>query len=186
MATLLALDFDCTLASREINFDADLWASMLESGFGGADRVQALDALFSEFLLPSVSRPWRLLVLGTCLGIFSAVYTTVGGMAAVVRTDIVQCGLMLIGGAVLTWAAISRAGGWGEVTAAAEPVGLLSVHLPADHPVLPWTGTTALYLIGLNYWGSNQVILQRALAARSLWDAQLGLLVGGCLKFVTG
>lgn len=48
MAALLALDFDCTLASREINFDADLWASMLESGFGGADRVQALDALFSE------------------------------------------------------------------------------------------------------------------------------------------
>eukprot|EP01045_Picozoa_sp_COSAG04_P011850 COSAG04_NODE_776_length_10398_cov_2.756870_10_plen_500_part_00 len=145
-----------------------------------------LDALFSEFLLPSVSQPWRLLILGTGLGIFSAVYTTVGGMAAVVRTDIVQCGLMLIGGAVLTSAAISRAGGWSEVESAAGPAGLLSVHLPADHPVLPWTGTTALYLIGLNYWGSNQVILQRALAARSLRDAQLGLLVGGCLKFITG
>ena len=52
--------------------------------------------------------------------------------------------------------------------------------------MLPWTGTTALYLIGLNYWGSNQVILQRALAARSLRDAQLGLLGGGCLKFITG
>lgn len=48
MARLLALDFDCTLAAREINFDADLWADMRVAGFGGVDRVQALDALFSE------------------------------------------------------------------------------------------------------------------------------------------
>ena len=39
-------------------------------------------------------------------------------------------------------------------------------------------------LLNLNYWGANQVILQRALAAKSLWHAQVGLLVGGVLKYV--
>ncbi len=145
-----------------------------------------LDALFAQFLFAGAERTLRLLLLGAGLGVFSAVYTAVGGMAAVVRTDVLQCLLMLGGGVVLTVAALMRAGGWANVTQTAGPAGLLSVHLPADHPVLPWTGTTALFLIGLNYWGANQVVLQRALAARSLRDAQLGLLVGGCLKFCTG
>jgi len=145
-----------------------------------------LDALFADYLLPRTDRPLRLLILGAGLGVFSAIYTAVGGMAAVVRTDVLQCLLMLGGGIVLTLAALARAGGWGQVAETAGPAGLFSVHLAADHAVLPWTGTTALYLIGLNYWGANQVVLQRALAARSLRDAQLGLLVGGCLKFCTG
>jgi SSS family solute:Na+ symporter len=42
-----------------------------------------------------------------------------------------------------------------------------------------------MLLLNLNYWGANQVILQRALAARSLRDAQLGLLAGGVLKYLT-
>jgi len=39
-------------------------------------------------------------------------------------------------------------------------------------------------LMHIQYWGANQVILQRALAARSLKDAQLGLVVGGFLKYI--
>ena len=38
--------------------------------------------------------------------------------------------------------------------------------------------------LNLNYWGANQVILQRALAARDLRQAQIGLLVGGALKYL--
>ena len=73
-----------------------------------------------------------------------------GGMAAVVRTDVMQCLLMLGGGLVLSFAALNRAGGWqalADTRDSDSESGLLSVHLPADHPVLPWTGTTALYLL---------------------------------------
>jgi len=41
-----------------------------------------------------------------------------------------------------------------------------------------------MLLLNLNYWGCNQVILQRALAAKNLKEAQIGLLVGGVLKYV--
>ena len=49
---------------------------------------------------------------------------------------------------------------------------------------MPWTALIGMNLLNLNYWGANQVILQRALAAKSLRHAQVGLLVGGVLKFV--
>ena len=45
------------------------------------------------------------------------------------------------------------------------------------HQQLPWLGILAMNLLNLQYWGCNQVILQRSLAARSLKDAQIGLLV---------
>ena len=61
---------------------------------------------------------------------------------------------------------------------------LMHLHLPRDHPTIPWTALIGMNLLNLNYWGANQVILQRALAAKSLRDAQVGLLVGGVLKYV--
>jgi SSS family solute:Na+ symporter len=82
---------------------------------------------------------------------------------------------------VLTVLAVRELGGWRELA----DTGLMHLHLPADHPRLPWTAIGAMLLLNLNYWGANQIILQRALAARSLRDAQLGLLAGGVLKYVT-
>ena len=61
----------------------------------------------------------------------------------------------------------------------------MHLHLPRDHPTIPWTALIGMNLLNLNYWGANQVILQRALAAKSLRHAQVGLLVGGVLKYVT-
>jgi SSS family solute:Na+ symporter len=61
----------------------------------------------------------------------------------------------------------------------------MHLHLPNSHPQLPWLGIITMNLLNLQYWGCNQVILQRSLAARSLRDAQVGLLVGGFFKLVT-
>ena len=60
----------------------------------------------------------------------------------------------------------------------------MHLHLPRDHATMPWTALIGMSLLNLNYWGANQVILQRALAAKNLRHAQVGLLVGGVLKYV--
>ena len=141
----------------------------------------AADALFpAQTALIHAEPAVRIMVMMAALGVFSAAYTWLGGLTAVVRTDAVQFVLLVGGGAVLTVLAVREAGGWGAM----RDSGLLHLHLPADHPKLPWTAIGAMLLLNLNYWGSNQVILQRALAARSLRDAQLGLLAGGVLKYV--
>jgi SSS family solute:Na+ symporter len=76
---------------------------------------------------------------------------------------------------------VNKLGGWDQLYVQTD---LMHLHLPADHPKLPWTAIGAMLLLNLNYWGSNQIILQRALAAKSVRHAQVGLLASGVLKYV--
>ena len=117
------------------------------------------------------------------LGSFSAVYTWFGGLGAVVKTDVVQFVLLLGGGITVAWLAVDHLGGFGELQRTAGDK--LHLHLPNSHQQLPWLGIIAMNLLNLQYWGCNQVILQRSLAARSLRHAQIGLLTGGFFKFLT-
>ncbi len=147
--------------------------------FWGAYAVNALFADQIAFLGPDPVVRIMLMMVG--LGLFSATYTYLGGLRAVVRTDAVQFVLLVGGGFILLFAALDKLGGWSQLYAQTD---LMHLHLPADHPKLPWTAIGAMLLLNLNYWGSNQIILQRALAARSVRDAQIGLLASGVLKYV--
>ena len=60
----------------------------------------------------------------------------------------------------------------------------MHLHLPADHPTLPWTHLFGLFLLNINYWCANQTVMQRALAAKSVGHAQVGLLAGGLIKYL--
>jgi len=145
----------------------------------------SLEVLFGEQLgaviggAPEV----RIAVMIVLLGAISALYTRHGGLGAVVRTDVVQFILLLGGGLTITMLAVRELGGW---SAFDTLVGhRMHLHLPNTHDKLPWLGIVTMHLLNLQYWGCNQVILQRSLAARSLRHAQVGLLVGGGFKFLT-
>jgi SSS family solute:Na+ symporter len=60
----------------------------------------------------------------------------------------------------------------------------MHLHLPADHPTLPWTHVFGLFLLNINYWCANQTVMQRSLAAKNLRQAQIGLMAGGVMKYV--
>ena len=121
-------------------------------------------------------------VLIVGIGLFVGAYTLYGGLSAVVRTDVLQFAVLTAGGLVVLAASLGAAGGYGALYDRVPR--LMTLHLPADHPKLPWTAILGMLLLNLNYWGANQAVLQRSLAARSLADAQRGLLVGGVLKYV--
>jgi len=142
----------------------------------------AADLVFSDYLtFISEDRITRVGILLAALGIFSATYTYFGGLAAVVRTDIVQFAILTIGGTVVLLTSIYHLGGWSELYVKTPE--LMHLHLPADHPKLPWTAVFGLFLLNINYWCANQSVIQRSLAARSLRDAQVGLMVGGVMKY---
>lgn len=143
----------------------------------------AVEGVFGDllgFLGPDRNTRMIGLILG--LGTFSAIYTALGGMRAVVRTDWIQFGLLLGGGLLLAGLALHELGGPAKLWT--HTGDLMHLHLPAEHPTIPWTALLGMNLLNLNYWGANQIILQRALAARDLRQAQIGLLVGGALKYV--
>ncbi len=102
----------------------------------------AVNALFSEQIQFIHHDPaTRVMIMMVFLGAFSATYTYLGGLRAVVRTDAVQFVLLIGGGFVLLFAALNRLGGWGQLY---EQTTLMHLHLPADHPKLPWTAIGAM------------------------------------------
>ena len=143
----------------------------------------AIDGIFNNQMAVLNSDPMvRLGIIIVATGVFSAVYTYLGGLRAVVRTDIVQLVLVVVGGLITLSAAIHHLGGWSSLWTSTGD--LMHLHLPQDHETLPWVGLFGMFLLNLNYWGANQIILQRALAAKNLRHAQIGLLVGGALKYL--
>ncbi len=154
----------------------------------------AAELVFGEyFAFISEERVIRAGVILVFLGVFSAIYTYLGGLAAVVKTDIIQFSILLLGGIVITLVAVHHLGGWSALYNGTyllkwgdgymEVDHLMHLHLPGDHPKLPWTFMFGLFLLNINYWCANQTVVQRSLAARSLKEAQVGLMVGGLMKY---
>ena len=145
-------------------------------GAYAADRVFGAQLAFLHS-----DRMLRIGILIIFLGGFSALYTYLGGLGAVVKTDVVQFFVLLFGGIAVLWVAINALGGWEMLyTKTADKMHL---HLPMQHETLPWTHLFGLFFLNINYWCANQTVIQRALAAKNIREAQTGLLVGGLLKY---
>ena len=143
----------------------------------------AAELVFGEQLLVLHSnRIVRIAILILILGIFSAIYTYLGGLSAVVKTDIIQFSVLIIGGIVVCFTAVNQLGGWEQLYI--KTPDRMHLHLPSDHPTLPWTHLFGLFLLNINYWCANQTVMQRALAAKSIAHAQAGLLAGGLIKYM--
>ena len=143
----------------------------------------AAEMVFSEQLLFLHSnRIVRIGILIFSLGVFSAIYTYLGGLNAVVKTDIIQFLILLTGGAIVCYFSINALGGWEQLYIKTPEK--MHLHLSSDHPVLPWTHLLGLFFLNINYWCANQSIMQRAIAAKNLSHAQSGLMIGGFLKYL--
>jgi len=143
----------------------------------------AAEMVFSEQLLFLHSnRIVRIGILIFSLGVFSAIYTYLGGLNAVVKTDIIQFLILLSGGAIVCYFSINALGGWEQLYIKTPEK--MHLHLSSDHPVLPWTHLLGLFFLNINYWCANQSIMQRAIAAKNLSHAQSGLMIGGFLKYL--
>jgi SSS family solute:Na+ symporter len=143
----------------------------------------AAELVFGEQLTVLHSnRIVRIAILILILGIFSAIYTYLGGLSAVVKTDIIQFSVLIVGGIVVCFTAVNQLGGWEQIYIKTPE--RMHLHLPSDHPTLPWTHLFGLFLLNINYWCANQTVMQRALAAKSVAHAQAGLLAGGIIKYL--
>lgn len=148
--------------------------------FWGAYAANLVFGDMLTFLGPTDFQRTALIAVG--LGVFSAIYTYYGGLAAVVRTDLIQFCILVSGGVAVMFIAVHHLGGWSMLYTKTPE--LMHLHLPADHEKLPWIAIFGMFWLNLNYWGANQAILQRSLAAQNLRQAQLGLMVGATFKYL--
>ena len=143
----------------------------------------AAELVFGEQLsVLHSNRIVRIAILILILGVFSAIYTYLGGLSAVVKTDIIQFSVLIIGGIVVCFTAVNQLGGWEQLYIKTPE--RMHLHLASNHPTLPWTHLFGLFLLNINYWCANQTVMQRALAAKSVAHAQAGLLAGGLIKYL--
>jgi len=132
----------------------------------------ALDTIFGIPLRPGI---WL-------IGLLAGVYTVYGGLKAVVWSDLLQGVALLMGGLFVTWLAFDAIGGPSEFFTRAAPK--LHTVLPWNHEEMPWVAVFVggLWIPNLFYWGLNQFITQRSLAAKSLADGQKGILFAALMK----
>jgi len=115
------------------------------------------------------------------IGIIAALYTIWGGLKAVAWADLFQGSALIIGGLITTIIGLQAIGGLDNFFEANTEK--LHMILPSDHSVLPWTALVfGLWIPNFYYWGLNQYITQRTLAAKSLKQGQLGILFAAFLK----
>ena len=123
------------------------------------------------------------------LAVVTGIYTVTGGLSAVIYTDVMQTLLLVGGGVILAIIVLMQPeiGGLAGLLEldASQPVAerKLTIFKPSNHPQIPWTGAlTGLLLLNIYFYGGNQVMAQRMLAAKSPEDGRLGILVSIFIK----
>src|ERR1700722_7775723 len=125
------------------------------------------------------------------IGIISALtllYTFEGGMAAVIWTDVVQMAIY-IGGTVVAIATLGThvTGGWSTIHAVAAGAGkfhMLNFALNLTTTYTFWAGVLGGTFLTMASHGTDQLMVQRMLAAKNLRESQLALLSSGVAIFV--
>jgi SSS family solute:Na+ symporter len=122
-------------------------------------------------------------------------YTVLGGLKAVIYTDMVQAFILLLGTAVISVFGLYQLGGWDEmintISLAAQTDGnppvdrFFNLWRPMEDTEYPWTGMLfGAPILGIWYWCTDQYIVQRALSAKDVSNARKGALFAGYLKLL--
>jgi len=128
------------------------------------------------------------------LALFAAAYSLYGGLSAVAWTDVIQVIFLVLGGLVTTYLALDTvSNGEGVIAgmktiyeATPERFVMIFDETNAYYDKLPGIGVLVggMWVANLYYWGFNQYIIQRTLAAKSLKEAQKGILLAAFLKLI--
>lgn len=143
--------------------------------------------------------------------IFAGIYSIYGGLKAVAWTDVLQVIFLVGGGLITAFFALSAVAGEGGSALEGFMIVLNKVReVPSDlhfsmiveegvttipdgngdfkDPYIDLPGLAvifgAMWLTNLGYWGFNQYIIQKGLAAKSLKEAKRGLIFAGYLKIL--
>ena len=122
-------------------------------------------------------------------------YTVLGGLKAVIYTDMVQAFILLLGTIAVTAFGLHALGGWDQmieiITTASVQEGnppteqFFNLWRPMADTEYPWTGMLfGAPILGVWYWCTDQYIVQRTLSAKDVNNARKGALFAGYLKLL--
>jgi SSS family solute:Na+ symporter len=133
---------------------------------------------------------WNFFASVVASAVIVLVYTYLGGLSSAIYNEVLQFFLIVAGFSPLTILAIHKAGGWQGLVSRLDPKMMESWrHLahPADNPM----GVEAFglfmglgFVLSFGYWCTNYLVVQRAMAAKSMTDARNTPIVGAFPKML--
>lgn len=126
------------------------------------------------------------------LAVYSASFSILGGLKAVVWTEVIQVILLIMGGLLVTFMVLNAVGGGffeglkALVERAPEKFDMILDKSNPEYINLPGISVLigGMWIANLYYWGNNQYIIQRGLAAKNIQEAQHGAAFAAFLKVI--
>ena len=119
--------------------------------------------------------------------VVALVYTMMGGITAVIWTDVIQAGVLFVGALIIFYALLDQMpGGFGETLASLKAAGKTNtLNWSTDFTVeaTVWSGVIAMAIFHVTVYGANQMMVQRTLAAKNIGDAKKSFLLMGFVAF---
>ncbi|VAX18473.1 Sodium/sugar cotransporter [hydrothermal vent metagenome] len=116
--------------------------------------------------------------------ILTGIYTVLGGLRAVIYTETIQAGVLILGSVTISIMGLIQIGGWENLVATAGS-SHFNLFLPLSDPDFPWLGMVlASPIVGIWYWCTDQYIVQRVLAGRDEQQARRGTIFAAYLKLL--
>jgi SSS family solute:Na+ symporter len=141
-------------------------------------------SLYAGALVLRAVLGWDFYTSATVMVIATGIYTIFGGLAAVIYTELLQAVVLLAGAMALTVIGLNEAGGMSGLRAAL-PADFFHMIKPSSDAAFPWTGIFfGAPILGIWYWCTDQMIVQRVLGAKSEAHARGGALLCGLLKIL--
>jgi len=143
--------------------------------------------LYAPALALSVVTGWNVNLTIILMAIIAIIYTVLGGITAVIWTEVIQICILWIGAVLAFWKiSATIPGGLGHAMEIASNAGLLkSLNLSFDPSVQYslWAGVIGGFFLHAAYFGTDQTQVQRVLTSKSINESKMALIISGFLMF---
>ena len=121
--------------------------------------------------------------------VIALIYTVMGGITAVIWTDVIQAGILFVGAGIIMYALVEQSpvplGDSLQALQAQGKLNPLNWDLNLSDQTTVWSGIIAMTFFHITVYGTNQMMVQRTLAAKNIGDAKKSyLLMGFCAFFI--
>jgi len=139
-------------------------------------------AMIFSILVPSISIPTAV-AISACI---VASYTIPGGLNSVIKTEVVQAIVLIVGSSILAFLAFKNIGSWDVLRERLYNTDKLHLIRGLNDEAVPWPAMfIAIPILGFYFWANNQQLVQRVLSAKSVDHGRKGVLLTGFLTLLT-
>lgn len=148
--------------------------------------LDAAGALYAAALIIKLIFPEAdLQIIIIIFAAIAASYTIPGGLSSVIKTELIQAIILILGSCILAFFCFQKGGGYFFDLYKSGDM-LAKLIRPLNDPSTPWLGLIlGMPILGIYFWANNQTLVQRVLSAKNVDEGRKGVMLNGFLTMST-